>query len=60
MGRGGQLGKRVLVVEDNTFLREAVTRVLAAQGYAVAAAADGREALSRLRARPPESGALCV
>ena len=51
MGKG-RPDKRVLVVEDNAFIREGVARVLASGGFAVATAANGREALNQLRARP--------
>jgi CheY-like chemotaxis protein len=41
-------GRRVLLVEDDFLTREAVTLVLAGEGYMVAAAASGREALEHL------------
>jgi CheY-like chemotaxis protein len=41
--------KLVLVVEDDPATREMLGTVLRQQGYAVEAAADGREALARLR-----------
>jgi CheY-like chemotaxis protein len=40
----------ILLVEDHADLREAMTSLLEAFGYAVVAAADGSEALDRLRA----------
>jgi two-component system response regulator MprA len=39
----------ILVVDDDTRLRRAVKRVLVANGFAVEVAADGAEALARLR-----------
>jgi CheY-like chemotaxis protein len=43
-------GKRsILIVEDDSDLREALSAVLRDEGYFVAMAADGREALDRLR-----------
>jgi len=39
----------ILVVDDDTRLRKALRRVLAANGFAVEVAADGSEALARLR-----------
>jgi CheY-like chemotaxis protein len=39
----------ILVVEDNADLREAMASLLAAFGYEVVTAADGTEALDRLR-----------
>ena len=40
---------RILIVEDDSDLREALSEVLRDEGYSVAMAADGREALDRLR-----------
>ncbi len=40
----------MLVVEDETDIREAVVEVLAGEGYDVMGASDGAEALSKLRA----------
>ncbi len=42
-------GKRVLLVEDDFLLREMLTMLLAGEGYMVATAADGEDALRRLR-----------
>jgi CheY-like chemotaxis protein len=43
------LSKHILVVEDNAAARDALAALLEAEGYAVACAADGREALDHLR-----------
>jgi CheY-like chemotaxis protein len=43
-------GERVLVVEDEPALRQAMLRVLQTAGYTVVAAADGEEALARISA----------
>lgn len=45
---------RVLVVDDEPSLREAVRYNLLREGYAVDEAADGAEALARARATPPD------
>lgn len=45
--------KRVLVIEDDEAIREAVAEVLAAEGYEVTEAANGLEGLHEARARPP-------
>jgi CheY-like chemotaxis protein len=45
-------GKRLLLVEDNELTLEILAFVLRGRGYAVSAAANGREALGRLRAGP--------
>lgn len=41
--------KKILIVEDDLDLREALSEVLRDEGYSVAMAADGREALDHLR-----------
>ena len=41
--------RSILIVEDDSDLREALSAVLRDEGYTVAMAADGREALDRLR-----------
>jgi len=43
---------QVLVVEDDTSVRETVRDVLEDEGYTVGEAANGREALAWLRANP--------
>ncbi len=45
---------RVLVVEDEASYREALASGLAREGFAVEFAADGREALDRFAADPPD------
>jgi CheY-like chemotaxis protein len=42
----------ILVVEDHDYARDALTRLLAATGYDVVEAADGREALALLAKGP--------
>ena len=43
----------VLVVEDDAAVRDAVKSILEAHGYAIACAANGREALNYLRTQRP-------
>jgi len=45
---------RILVVDDEPAIRLLVQRALQSKGYAVDTAADGAEALEKVRARPPE------
>jgi len=52
--------RRVLLVDDDEGLRQAVARGLAKAGYRVAAAADGREALERLREERPDAAVIDV
>jgi CheY-like chemotaxis protein len=49
---------RILLVEDDPALRDALAEVLAERGYDVACAGDGREALEALGRRPPPAAIL--
>ena len=51
---GGQLGKRVLLVEDESTLQKLISRYLLAAGYVVETALDGLDAIAKLRAGLPE------
>lgn len=46
--------KRVLIVEDDPFLRKACRAGLAQDGYDIADAEDGEEALRQVQADPPD------
>ena len=47
-------GGKILVIDDEPMVREAVGRVLSSEGYAVAFAHDGAEAIASLSASPPD------
>ncbi|NTW15293.1 MAG: response regulator [Candidatus Moranbacteria bacterium] len=47
-------GKRILLVEDDFFVRDIYQRKLREQGFEVDTAADGSEGLQRLRATIPD------
>lgn len=47
-------GKRVLLVEDDRFLRRACEKSLRQQGFTVSTAADGEEALEASRSELPD------
>ena len=51
---------RILVVEDDQHVRQALVRALTLEGYAVDADADGRSALDRLATDPPDLVVLDV
>lgn len=51
---GGVSSARVLVVEDSRTQAEWLMQVLERDGYEVDVAADGREAIRKLRAAPPD------
>ena len=51
MNPESQPGKTILVVEDDTIVQEAMKMVLEWEGYDVACAANGRDALDFLRTR---------
>jgi two-component system response regulator MprA len=48
-------GGKILVIDDEPMVREAVGRVLSSEGYAVAFAKDGAEAMARLASDPPDA-----
>jgi DNA-binding response OmpR family regulator len=48
------MARTILVVDDETTLRETLVDALEADGFRVVAAADGREALARFRADQPD------
>jgi DNA-binding response OmpR family regulator len=48
------MARTILVVEDETTLRETLADALEVEGFKVVAAADGREALTRFRADRPD------
>ena len=48
------MARTILVVEDETTLRETLADALDAEGFRVVQAADGREALARFRADRPD------
>ncbi len=47
-------GRRILLAEDDRFLRKAAESALTRSGYTVVTAADGDEALARARDSAPE------
>jgi two-component system response regulator MprA len=51
---------RILVVDDEPAVREAVERALRLEGHDVSLAADGQEALGALDTRPPDAVVLDV
>jgi DNA-binding response OmpR family regulator len=48
------MARTILVVDDETTLREALVDALETEGFRVVSAADGREALTRFRAERPD------
>src|SRR6185295_14302513 len=48
------MARTILVVEDETTLRETLVEALEVEGFRVIAAADGRAALARFRADKPD------
>ena len=48
------MARTILVVEDETTLRETLADALEVEGFRVVSAADGREALTRFRADQPD------
>lgn len=52
--------RSVLVVEDDRSIRALVERILRGEGYAVATAENGREALRALEANPDKPGLILL
>ncbi len=50
----GQVGDRVLLVDDEPLVRKFVSRCLVAEGYVVRVAVDGLDAIGKLRWGPPD------
>ncbi len=50
----GQLGNRVLLVDDEPLIRKLISGYLVAAGYVVQTAVDGLDALGKLRAGLPD------
>ena len=48
------MARTILVVDDETTLRETLVEALESEGFRVVAAADGREALAKFRAERPD------
>ena len=48
-------GKTILVVDDDPVLRDVVSWALEGEGYGVETAANGREALDKVRRDPPDA-----
>ena len=55
---GRSAGARILVVDDDNAIRETLRAILQDEGYPVAVASNGREALECLAAMPPPG--LCI
>ncbi|HEV7232369.1 MAG TPA: response regulator [Bacteroidia bacterium] len=49
-----QAGKKILIVDDDEFMRFAITHKLREAGYLVSAAADGGEAIEQLKKARPD------
>jgi two-component system nitrogen regulation response regulator NtrX len=54
------MAKRVLVVDDDPGIRDALRMILEYEGYAVSAAADGEQGLAELEANPPAAVLLDI
>jgi DNA-binding response OmpR family regulator len=60
VAQNGSVGARILLVEDDPSIREITAMGLAAAGYEVVAAADGREAVERFRSEAVDAIVLDV
>ncbi len=46
--------KKIIIVEDDKFLRELIVRKVAAEGYGVSEAADGEEGVKKIKEEKPD------
>jgi DNA-binding response OmpR family regulator len=54
MARGGNMQHKILVVDDDPDILEAISMILESQGYEVVTARDGVEGLANLKAEKPD------
>ncbi len=54
------VGQKVLIVDDETAIRDTLRMVLEYEGYEVSTAGDGRAALSELDVSPPDAVLLDI
>jgi two-component system, NtrC family, nitrogen regulation response regulator NtrX len=54
------MAKRILIVDDDAGIRDALRMILEYEGYAVSAAAEGQAALAELDANPPSAVLLDI
>ena len=47
-------GRRVLIIEDDTFLRELISQKLSKEGYSIIEAIDGEEGVKKTKEEKPE------
>ncbi len=48
------MAKKILIVEDDKFLRELITRKLIAENYEIVEAIDGEEGLKKIKEEKPD------
>jgi DNA-binding response OmpR family regulator len=54
MAKGGDMQHKILVVDDDPDILEAISMILESQGYEVVTARDGVEGLANLKAEKPD------
>jgi two-component system alkaline phosphatase synthesis response regulator PhoP len=54
MAKGGNMQRKILVVDDDPDILEAISMILESQGYQVVTARDGVEGLANLKAEKPD------
>ncbi len=48
------MAKKILIIEDDKFLRELISRKLENEGYSIVEAVDGEEGIKKIRDEPPD------
>jgi len=54
MAKGGEMKEKILLVDDDPDILDALTMILESQGYQVVTARDGVEGLANLKAEKPD------
>lgn len=52
--QGSSSGKKILIIEDDRFLRELIARKLSDEGFVIIEAVDGEEGIKKIKEKKPD------